>query len=292
MRVRRCLVKPLLGLLAFAMFQMGGAAATGVAMAAVPVKRPVVPAKVLPRTPIAKPKLVLRPLIKPIARPVIARQPYHPPPLSRPQIVRRLATLPHTAFRAPVVVPLRPLKSAKPAVAAPTAPKLVSLTPPAAPPLPQTEKPVLLAQKSDWSVFRASAGTSRTCFAATRPKDSEPRLGSRNPVTLYLTSYYSDGIKNELTVKMGWQTPAGSTVTAMIAGREYPLSAGRDLAYPPTGRVQRDLLQAMRNGNMLLLRTASKTDGAVIVRDSFSLLGLAEALRVTETACADPVTAH
>ncbi len=283
MRVRRCLVKPLLGLLAVVMLQLG------VAMAAAPVKRPVVPSKVQPRAPIAKPKLVLRPLLKPIARAVIARQPYHPVPLSRPQIVRRLATLPHTAFRAPVAVPLRPLKPARPALAAP---QLVSLTPPATPLLPQTEKPVLLAQKTDWSVFRSVSGTGKTCFAATRPKDSEPSLGSRNPVYLYLTSYTTDGIKNEVTVKMGWNAPADSTVTAMISGREYPLSAGRDLAYPSTGRVQRDLLQAMRNGNTLLLRTASKADGSVIVRDSFSLIGLAEALRATETACADPVTPH
>ena len=292
MRVRRCLVKPLLGLLAVAVLQLGLAAGSGTSLAAAPAKKVFVPVKVLPRAPLAKPRVVLRPLVKPIIRPVVTRAPYRAPPLSRPQIVHRLATLPHTAFRAPVVVPLRPLKPARPAVVAPTAPKPASLTPPTTTLLPLTEKPLLLAQKTDWSVFRAAAGTGKTCFAATRPKDSEPRSGSRKPVTLYLTSYAAEGIKNELTVKLGWQAPADSTVTAMIAGREYPLSAGRDLAYPATGRVQRDLLQAMRNGNTLLLRTASKSDGAVIVRDSFSLIGLAEALRATEAACADPVAVH
>ena len=216
---------------------------------------------------------------------------YHVPvkrrvaPVLRAPIARRIAALPHTAFRAPAAqIYRRPPTSA--------APKLASLTPPVTPSVLSPGKPIQLLQKADWSVFRATANGATTCFAATRPKDQVPKLDGRKPAYLYVTSYAADGIKNELTIKLGWQAPAGSEITAMVAGRDYKLAAGRQIAYPPSSRVQRDLLQAMRNGNTLLLRTTNKSDGTVIVRDQFSLLGLAEALHATDAACTEEVAPH
>jgi hypothetical protein len=250
-----------------------------------------------------KPVVVARPVARPAPRPVVR------PPTPQQLLAARLRALPKNAFSAavpkPVIIPRAPVQRAAPArpavrVAAlvrpipirPAPPKLVkpiALTPtpsPTALPPPRNTGPALVMQKGDWSVFKAVTGDKRTCFAATRPKDSAPRLTDRQPVFLYLTTYAPTDVRNEVTFKLGMPLAVGSSVIAVIDGRNYRLAAKDDMAFPADHAMQRSLLDGLRRGNSLTLRTANPSSETVIT-DAFSLLGLATALKASDDACAE-----
>ena len=124
--------------------------------------------------------------------------------------------------RPPPAKPVATPVSLPPATSAPTA----------LPPAPRLNGPVLLAQKGDWSVFQSTSGGGRTCFAATRPKDSAPHLDDRKPVFLYLTSYAPGDVRNEVTFKMGMPLDSGEMTSersvmtmSLLARGNCPASA-------------------------------------------------------------------
>jgi len=207
------------------------------------------------------------------------------------------STAPKAAFRAQGVRPpvrlalVRPTPY-RPVAAAPLV-KPVSLPPDPAAALAPPSRPdgaVLLAQKGDWSVFRRISGDSRTCFVATRPKDSSPRLADRKPVYLYLTSYAPGDTRNEVTIKLGMPVESEEVVVAVVDGYNYRLAASGDMAYAMDIGGQRAMLEGMRHGNSLTLRMV-KADAAPgsapLMTDAFSLLGLATALKLSDAACAE-----
>ncbi len=259
------------------------------AFAAKPVAKPIVRKSVVAARPIAKPVL---------ARPVVR------PPTQQQILAARLKALPKTAFRAPVVRPAPPAKApirvalARPApyrpAPGPAIAKPVSLAPAAIAPPPVVVRPggpALLAQNGDWSVFRAISADNRTCFAATRPKDSSPRLADRKPVFLYLTTYAPGDVRNEVTFKLGMPLGADETVIAVIDGRNYRLGSSGDMAYPKDLGGQKAMLDGLRRGTSLTLRTA-KADAPAgsppTMTDAFSLLGLAAAVKASDEACINP----
>ena len=254
----------------------------------------------------AKPVLAKKPVVA--VRPAVAAKPAPKPVLARPVVraptkqqilAAKIRALPKTAFRAPLARPpvaARPpvkVALARPAPYRPPAlvpqAKPVSLTPATQTPqalVARPDGPQLLARKSDWSVFRAISGDSRTCFAATRPKDSSPRLANRKQPFLYLTTYAPGDVRNEVTFKLGMPLETGSSVVAVIDGRNYRLAASGDMAYPKDIGGQRAILDGLRRGSSLTLRTALAD--APIMTDAFSLLGLAAAMKASDEACIDP----
>lgn len=158
----------------------------------------------------------------------------------------------------------------------------VPLNPPTLPPAPvDPSKPQLLALNGDWSMFRFVKDGRRTCFAATKPKDSVPRQQAREQAYFYVTDATPGSVKHELTFKLGL---SATSAMATVDGRDFQLAASNGLAYPPDEHTQKDLLQALRHGHTLILK--SDQPGSTAVVDSYSLLGIEQSLRATDQACA------
>ena len=236
----------------YGVIAVGLCALAGSAIAVSPVKK-----KLLP-----KPKLVAHAVV---TRPVVVK----PPPLAR------FKTIPKFAFRAP-----------QPRLPSPSPARPVTLTAPAVPHVIDPAKPTLLAQSGDWSAFRASTGGGQTCFSATQPKDTVPKQQGRAAAYVYLTNSWPGGVKHELTIQLGLNAPA-SGVTANVDGHDFRLAASGGVAYPPDTGTQQAMLQAMRHGHTLILKT--DLNGSGVVTDSFSLLGVEDALRATDYACIEPI---
>ena len=206
-------------------------------------------------------------------------------PKPRPRAVAHYVPPKPAYVRPPVVAFVRPVPRYvyhAPLAAVPVQHAALTAPPPPSAPL-DPSKPQLLALNGDWSVFRAITDGGRTCYSATQPKDSAPRQAAREPVYFYLTNTTPGSVKHELTFKLGFAMAAG-TVIANVDGRDFQLAASSGIAYPPDEHIQKDLLQAMRRGHTLLLKTSL---GGGSVTDSFSLLGIDESLRATDQACAE-----
>ena len=93
---------------------------------------------------------------------------------------------------------------------------------------PAGPKARLLEKIGDWSVFIYEDTGGRVCFAASAPTDMQPKAATskRTPVVFYVTAWQKDGVRSEVSVKLGYSIKPKS-VAAVTAG-------GRSFSLPPT----------------------------------------------------------
>jgi invasion protein IalB len=151
----------------------------------------------------------------------------------------------------------------------------------AAPAFAQQAK--LLQKYDDWQVFLHEAGNEKVCFAASAPKEMEPKAAKRGPVYFYLTTWQKDGVRNEVSVKVGYALKPDSNPTVAIGSDEFQLYPKDDKAFMRDPAEERKLLDAMRKAQAMTIKGTSARGTNTI--DSYSLKGLASALKQLETAC-------
>jgi invasion protein IalB len=145
----------------------------------------------------------------------------------------------------------------------------------------QTAK--LLQKYDDWQVFLHETKDEKVCFAASAPKEMEPKAAKRGAVFFYLTTWQKDGVRNEVSVKAGYDFKPDSTPTVAIGPDEFQLYPKQDKAFMRDPAEERKLLDAMRKGQNLTVKGTSSRGTSTT--DSYSLKGLASALKQLETAC-------
>ena len=150
-----------------------------------------------------------------------------------------------------------------------------------APAFAQTAK--LLQKFDDWQVFLHETKDEKVCFAAAAPKDMEPKTAKRGPVFFYLTTWAKDGVRNEVSVKVGYAIKPDSTPVVAIGTDEYQLYAKDDKAFMRDPAEERRLLDSMRKGQTLTVKGVSLR--GTNTTDQYSLKGLASALKQVETSC-------
>lgn len=163
---------------------------------------------------------------------------------------------------------------AKPKAAAPKA--KTSAAAPA-----QTAK--LLNKYNDWSVFEHETQGSKVCFITSRPKDMEPKSANRSPVYFYLTTWQKDGVRNEVSVKIGYTFKANSAPAVIVGAEQFELFPREDKAFMRDPAEERKLLQAMSNGTAMVVKGVSVR--GTETTDQYSLAGFSSAVKDIEQAC-------
>lgn len=151
----------------------------------------------------------------------------------------------------------------------------------ASPAYAQTAK--LLETFRDWQVFVHEANDEKVCFAASAPKDKEPKGVNRGSVFMYLTTWQKDNVRNELSVKVGYTFKPESTPVVSVGSETFELYSKDDKAFMRDPAEERKLLDAMRKGVTLTMSGLSSR--GTKTEDSYSLLGLTAALGHIEKAC-------
>lgn len=151
----------------------------------------------------------------------------------------------------------------------------------ASPAYAQTAK--LLQKYDDWQVFLHETKDEKVCFAASAPKDMEPKTAKRGPVFFYLTTWQKDGVRNEVSVKVGYSIKPDSSPVVVIGTDEFQLYPKDDKAFMRDPGDERKLVDAMRkSANMTVKGTSARGTNTT---DQYSLKGLSAALKQLETAC-------
>ena len=141
-----------------------------------------------------------------------------------------------------------------------------------------------LVQKFDnWQVFVHETKDEKVCFAAAQPKSMEPKTAKRGPVFLYLTTWQKDGVRNELSVKIGYAMKADSEPVAIVGTEQFKLYPKDDKAFMRDPGEERKLLDAMKKASTLTVKGTSARGTATV--DQYSLSGLGAALTSLGTAC-------
>jgi len=152
-------------------------------------------------------------------------------------------------------------------------------------PLAFTRNAALLGQFGDWGVYTATPGGKKTCFALARPAStaSERSGHNRNPSYAFISTRPSDGVKNEVSVVVGYRQKTGHDATASIGSASYLMYTQSDGAWIKDPAQGLQMVETMRTGSNLVFKSESATGIRTI--DTYSLRGIAQALDKVAEGC-------
>jgi hypothetical protein len=174
-------------------------------------------------------------------------------------------------------------------------------SPPAKPPKPAAPKPKPAAEKKpappvtvkarllekigDWSVFISEDTHGRVCFAAAAPAEMQPKAAKRTPVVFYVTTWPKDGVRNQVSVRLGYDIKGNSAASVTAGGKRFALAGddGDKYAYPRDLADEPKLLAAMAAGGPMIVKATSAKGTATT--DQYSLEGASAAVQKLQQAC-------
>lgn len=136
---------------------------------------------------------------------------------------------------------------------------------------------------SSWTAFTHGDGGSLLCFATAQPTKQEPSGAKRNPAFVYISSWPKDGVKAEVSVRVGYPLKGGSDVTMAIGNASFKLFAHGDRAYIADAGEEVKLLDIMRKGSSMTV--VGTSERGTTTTDTYSLAGISQALQAVATNC-------
>jgi invasion protein IalB len=143
----------------------------------------------------------------------------------------------------------------------------------------------VLAQNSfgDWVLQTSGEGGDRVCYAATVAKQLGSSAENRTESVLYISAWSKDGIKSEISVKLGYPAKAAAGAKITIGAVQFDLFIAGERAYVADATQELKLVDAMKKGSTLTVESTSATGAKVT--DTYSLNGIKQALQAQATAC-------
>lgn len=141
----------------------------------------------------------------------------------------------------------------------------------------------LVSKFGEWSLLTSGASAQKICFAAAKPTDSEPKAANRAPIYFYISAWPKDGVKSEVSVKLGYPVKKGSDVTLAIGDAAFTLFSKDDRAFVADPTNELKLVEAMKKGSKMTIQGTSERGTATT--DTYSLAGISQALQALATNC-------
>lgn len=145
------------------------------------------------------------------------------------------------------------------------------------------QAPKLVKTFSDWSSYAHDDGKTKICFAVSRPKSQEPKNVSRAPAFFYISAWPKDGVKSEISIKIGYPFKKDSDVTVTVGAASFKLFTQSDRAYVSDPTQELKLIEAMKKGSSLQVQGTSER--GTVTTDNYSLTGLAQAMQSLAELC-------
>lgn len=144
------------------------------------------------------------------------------------------------------------------------------------------EEVMVIARQDAWTVYLREAGGTRLCFAAAQPRQSEPATAKRDPIYFYVSSWPRDGVRSEVSIKLGYALKKGSTVTVAVGQAAFKLTTKDDRAFP-SEEDERRLIEVLRKGGTMTVSGVSER--GTQTKDTYPLTGAVAALDTIARGC-------
>lgn len=145
------------------------------------------------------------------------------------------------------------------------------------------ETAVSLSRHGDWALMSNDAAPRTVCFVVTEVKETEPKGLNREPAYFYVSRWPKEGVKAEISIKLGYKPRKGSDATLIVNGAGFKLQPHDDRLYVDDATRELKLLEALRKAPNAKL--AATSDRGTQILDVFSLTGLTEAIQALAAAC-------
>lgn len=134
----------------------------------------------------------------------------------------------------------------------------------------------------DWTVYKADSSDGVLCFAASTPKDYEPKNVNRGDIFFYITSWPKFKVNQEVSIKLGYPLKGSSSPSITIGSRNFTLFEKGDRAYIHSS-LEGGLVKAMKAGAKMVVNGVSNR--GTKTKDVYSLSGVTAALKELGSAC-------
>lgn len=147
----------------------------------------------------------------------------------------------------------------------------------------------VVSKFNDWTLF-SNADKVKICFLAAAPSVTEPAGLTRDAALFYISAWPADGVKSELSVKLGFPVKKGGEPAVTVTGASVPggsasfkLFVKDDRAFVADATSELKLLDAMKKGSKLTVQAISERGTAVT--DTYALAGITAALQALGAGC-------
>ena len=149
---------------------------------------------------------------------------------------------------------------------------------------PAAAEGTMIAGKfGDWALHVNESGATKICFAAAEPKEKSPNGVTRAPALFYISAWPKDGVKSEVSIKLGYPIQAKGNVTVSVGKDAFKLFAKDERAFVADATEELKLIEAMKKGSTMTVQATSERGTATT--DTYSLAGLGQALQAMSASC-------
>lgn len=147
----------------------------------------------------------------------------------------------------------------------------------------QAQTPTLVSQEKDWGAYVADVDGGKTCYILAKPTSQEPKGVNRDPTYFFVTARPKDGVRNQVSVSIGYPFGSGSKATVEIGSEAFSLFTENDKAWVENVEDQDRLVAAMRAGSTMTVKGTSQR--GTNTTDSYSLSGVTAAFAKINESC-------
>ena len=141
----------------------------------------------------------------------------------------------------------------------------------------------VLKRIKEWTIYRHKDGNDQLCFISAQPKSSRPKNKVRGSVRFYVTSWMTENVSGEVSVKIGYTFDKNSQTEAKIDRRSFKMSTSKDRAYIDDPDQEAAFVNAMRRGSVMTIY--GRSSRGTNTTDTYSLSGVTAALNAMKTLC-------
>jgi len=141
---------------------------------------------------------------------------------------------------------------------------------------PAPVRPSAIDKINDWGVYAAGAGKAKACYVLAEPKERAPKTLKRDPGYVFITQRPGEGVRNEVSVVMGFDVKPGSTPKAEIGAASFPMIAKGGNLWLKNPAQETDFVNALRKSPRLIVKADSLRGNTTT--DTYALAGVGAAL--------------
>jgi len=158
---------------------------------------------------------------------------------------------------------------------------LLVMTAAAVPVQAQGGSPSLVGQFGDWGVYVGGGQSGKVCFALSQPRERLPGGLNRDPGYIFISTRPGDNVRNEFSALLGFPLKEDADPSVRVGNDTFALYARQAGAWIRNVAEEARLIDAMRKGSDLEMRSTSSRGN--VTTDRYSLSGITQALdRVTQ----------
>lgn len=150
------------------------------------------------------------------------------------------------------------------------------LVPPAEAQAPGGGNPSLVGQFGDWGVYVNESQRNKVCFALSQPRERLPANLNRDPGYIFISTRPADNVRNEFSVLVGFPLKEDADPSVQVGTDSFALYARQSGAWIRNVAEEARLIDSMRKGRDLEMKSTSARGNATT--DRYSLSGISQAL--------------